>query len=366
MLLNPLVMKKTIVSFMLFLSICSFHLFAQIASSRKINVVVDERVELITTMQLLYEYPLVGRAEIQYKKEVQDYFGKRAADTSVKYFLNIAEQYFSFVKPINYTLHYTFPGFKQIAGFSSYENHNYEFDKHRDSLKLYITALKQFYRESSFDRFYRAHHTFYDSLIVKVREKVDSADLVTLLEKHYGQRQHSYSLILSPLFIDAGMSTWIETSKGKDLYSIIGPNTYSKVKPDFDTRWLIQFLVMHEFSHPFCNPLIDKYYPQLEKDSILFAPIKKAMKKEGNATWRSTLYELLTRANEITLDQAVFGKADADKVYQDYLSKQYIYLGGLLPIIVEYGQNRAKYKTLDDIMPQVVTYFDGEAKKARK
>ncbi|MGZ3874776.1 MAG: DUF4932 domain-containing protein [Mucilaginibacter sp.] len=359
-------MKKTILSLLLLIYICSFHLFAQTATPGKINVVVDERVELITTMQLLYEYPLVGRAEIQYKKEVQDAFGKHATDTSVKYFLNIAEQYFSFVKPINYTLHYDFPGFKQIAGFSSYENHNYEFDKHRDSLKLYITALRQFYKESNFDRFYQAHRAFYDSLIVKVREKVDSTDLVTLLEKYYGQRQRSYTLILSPLFIEAGMSTWIETPKGKDLYSIIGPNTDSKIKPDFDTRWLIQFLVMHEFSHPFCNPLIDKYYPQLEKDSILFAPIKKAMKKEGSATWRITLYELLTRANEIILDEAVFGKADADKVYQDYLGKQYIYLSGLRPIIAEYGQNRAKYETLDDIMPKVVAYFDGEAKKSGK
>lgn len=357
--------RKCSICLLLAFGFSTFYLFSQSEHSGRIRVIVDERVELITTMQLQYEYPLVGRAEIRYKKEIQDAFGSHAADNSVKYFLNLAERYFSFVKPINYTLHYSFPDFRRTAGFSAYENWNYGFDRHRDSLLMYINALKQFNKETGFNRFYKAHKAFYDSLIVPVKQKVDSVDLVSLLEKHYGQRQHSYTLILSPLFIDAGMSTYIETTQGKDFYSIIGPKTESKVNPDFDTRWLVQFLVLHEFSHPFCKPLIDEYYPQLEKDSALFGPIKKAMKKEGNSSWRATLYELLTRANEITLDEQIFGKADAAKVYQDYLGKNYTLLTGLLTIIGDYNQNRDKYKTLEDIMPRVVAYFDDEAKKSR-
>ena len=87
------------------------------------------------------------------------------------------------------------------------------------------------------------------------------------------------------------------------------------------------------------------------------------MAREGNKTWRTVLNELLTRANEITLVQQVFGKEDGGKVYKDYMAKKYIYLEGLVPIIEEYNNNRDKYKTLEDIMPKVVAYFDEEAKK---
>ncbi len=341
---------------------CPFYLCAQQHRARKIDVIVDERIELITTMQLLFEYPLVGRADIKYKQEVSAYFDKHKRDTSVNYFLNIAEKYLSFVRPINYAYHFSFPDFKQTATLSAYENENYGFAKHSvDSLALYIHALNDFYTQTNFHTFYKHHRVFYDSLVTIVKKTTDSVDLVSILENHYGTRQHSYTLVLSPLFIEAGMSTWITTKNGNDLYSIIGPNADSKTNPDFDPRWLMQYLVIHEFSHPFCNPLIDKYYPALEKDSCLWRPIKKAMAREGDKSWKTVLYELLTRANEITLIKQVFGKDDADKVYKEYLKKGYSYLEGLVPIIEDYNRQRDKYKTLDDIMPRMVSYFDTKA-----
>ena len=334
-----------------------------ISNGKKIAVIVDERIELITTMQLLYEYPLVGRADIKYKEDAQHYFSKHKSDSSVNYFLNIAEKYLSFIRPINYAYHFTFPGFKQNAVFTDYENNNLGFAKHSsDSLTLYLNALKQFYTESNFHAFYKDHKPLYDSLITAVKRTVDSVNLANILEKHYGTTQHSYTLVLSPLFLDAGMSTWIKRPDGNDLYSIIGPDADSKTRPNFDTRWLMQFLVIHEFSHPFCNPLIDKYYSALSKDSCLWQPIKNQMAHEGNGTWKTVLCELLTRANEITLIRQIYGKADADKTYDDYMKKGYTYLEGLVPIVEEYHNERARYKTLDDIMPKVVGYLDAEAK----
>lgn len=335
--------------------------FAFTVHSQKIKVVVDERVELITVMQLLYEYPLVGKADIRYRQEVQDYFGRHANDSSVLYFLRIAEQYFSFVKPINYTLHYSIPAFKQVEQFSAHENIDFGFAQHVDSLKLYIKAVKQFYEATNFHAFFVAHKAFYDSLVFPIQQKIDSTHLARALEGFYGLKQHSYTLIVSPLFIDAGMSTWIQTVKGNDLYSIIGSNTDSKGFPDFDIRWLVQYLVVHEFSHPFTNPLVDKYYTALEKDSCLFAPIKKTMKREGNATWKTTLQEILNRACEITLDKLLFGKADADSVLADYTAKQYRYLPGLLPVIEDYAQKWDKHKSLEGVMPEVIRYFDSLA-----
>src|SRR5476651_333148 len=84
---------------------CPGSIFAQqvrlpAISHSKIKVIVDERVELITIMQLLYDYPLVGKADINYKTDVLKYFAKHKDDASVGYFLDIAQRYLSFIKPI--------------------------------------------------------------------------------------------------------------------------------------------------------------------------------------------------------------------------------------------------------------------------
>lgn len=336
-------------------------------SEKKLKVIVDERIELLTVMQLLFEYPLVGRTGIKYKDDVQAYFAAHKNDTSVNYCLNITERYLSFVRPVNYCYHFSFPAFKQVAGLSVYERDNYGFGHHsKDSLYLFIKALKQFYDQTDFHSFYKNHQRFYDSLINNVKTVTEKLDLASILEKHYGSTQYSYTLVLSPLFIEAGMSTFIASKKGNELYSIIGPSLTSTGAPDFDTKWLMQYLVIHEFSHPFCNPLIDKYYNKLEKDSCLFGPVKRLMAKEGNRTWRNVLCELLTRANEINLVRQVFGPEDAEKVYADYIKKGYVYLSGLLPIINHYTANRRKYKSLGELMPTIIQFFDNQASDLHK
>ena len=60
--------------FILTLVFCLFGNHAH--SAKESKVYVDERVELITITQLLFDYPLVGKAEIGYKKDVLDYFSK--------------------------------------------------------------------------------------------------------------------------------------------------------------------------------------------------------------------------------------------------------------------------------------------------
>lgn len=333
-------------------------------AKKGIRVIVDERTELLSVMQLLFEYPLVGRTDIKYKQEAQQYFSAHKNDSAVLYFLNIAERYLSFARPVNYFYHFSMPGFKKTAGISAYENINYGFGQHsQDSLALFINALKRFYTDTKFHSFYSSHRPFYNDIIAKVKAKTDSVDLVNILEKHYGTEQHSYTLVLSPLFIEAGMSTWIASKDGNDLYSIIGPKLDSKELPDFDIRWIMQYLIVHEFSHPFCNPLIDKNLCKLQKDSCLFPPVKAVMRKEGSKTWRNVLCELLTRANEITLIKEIYGPGDATTVTNEYLKKGYSYLPGLLSIIDKYKADRQRYHTLDDIMPEVIAFFDGEAAK---
>jgi len=43
-----------------------------------------------------------------------------------------------------------------------------------------------------------------------------------------------------------------------------------------------------------------------------------------------------------------------------------VYLSGLLPIINDYAANRSKYKSMDDLMPVIVEFFDSQAQAITK
>lgn len=332
---------------------------------KEISVVVDERVELITATQLLFGYPLVGQASVDYKTEVENAFTKYAQDSIINNLLLQTQDDFSFSKPFSYTFHFSFPEFIQQHPFSETTVENLRINERKESLQQYNQNLKLFYHKSDFHTFFINHKAFYESMINEVKAVVDKYDLADQLEKYYGQEQKSYTLVLSPLFIEAGMSIWVETKQGGELYSIIGPNLSSKSKPDFDTDWIMQYLVIHEFSHPFCNPLIEKYFPEMQKDSCLFEPIKSALNKQGCGDWKSALCEMLTRANEILIIRNIFGSSVSDKIKADYLKQKWIYLEELIPLMEKYQSDRKKYPNLESIMPEVVETFHRVASGCR-
>lgn len=164
----------------------------------------------------------------------------------------------------------------------------------------------------------------------------------------------------------AVLAPQISTPKGAVLYAIVGPKYNSKEVPEFDIDNLLSEYVIHEFSHSFCNVLINKNMAELAKDSCLLSPILASQEEQGYGRWNTCLYEHLVRANEIVLTEKVFGKTKADEEYQDMIKKeQWIYLEGLVPIIHQYTADRKKYKTENDIMPLIIAYFHDKAKNCK-
>lgn len=301
---KTLISVKKMILIILFLS-CLTNSFSQ---KRNINIVVDERTELITITQLLFGYPLVGRTDINYKNDIQNYFKKYENDTTVSYLLEVTEHNFSFTKPFQFTYHYSFPDFKQKYDFTGQEVKDLDYGNRKETLLLYNTNLKEFYDKTQFHNFYKNHQLFYDSITTQVKSAIDKYNLVETLEKHYGWKQHSYNLVISPLSIEAGMSIRIKTLKGYDSYAIVGPKYDSKVTPVFDVKNMMEGLIIHEFSHAFCNPLIDEYYSRLERDSSLFDSLKSDLHKQACDNWKDALCEFFTRANEIIFDRAIIWK----------------------------------------------------------
>ncbi len=333
----------------------------------RLQVSVDERIELLTTVQLLSGYRWLTEADLDYKKEVLTYFSNYKNHKAVEFYKSISERFYGY-NPILLLCHYELPSFKLIADFTEEDKAILKYNQTKDTLKQFISSLKDFYKISGFHEFYKSHEQFYRSISALIIAESERIDYAGIMEKHFGSKNYSYHVILSPLQMDAGFGPSVLTKKkGTILYAIVGPDYQSKTIPVFNKEAVFQELVLHEFSHSFCNYLIDKYYSELEKDSCLLKPIIKSQKEQGYGDWKTCLYEHLTRANEIELNRIIYSDSVADNLFQIQVNEdKWIYLEGLVPLIKNiYSRDRGKYKTLEAFMPEIVQYFDMEKKNCR-
>ena len=330
----------------------------------QLNITVDERMELLTTVQLLANYSLLTPSDIAYKNEVAEHFAAYKDMDAVKIVSVIKNEYFAFSAAPTYIYHYSLPGFEQTSPFTDEDKDILDYEQNKETLTRLVVALKDFYVQSHFHEFYLQHRIMYDSMIHSVQAAIGDKDVIATMEHHYGSSNPAYNIVLTPLLHDGGFAVKTVSEKGNTLYAIIGPQADSKATPVFNSKNLLQMYVLHEFSHPFCNPLIDKYYRLLEADTCLLNPILASQEQQGYGNWKECLYEHLVRANELVLTKTILGEAESGKIYKEYYDdRQWIYLKGLVPLIEQYTHNRDRYKSLDDFMYVIIDYFSKEAQK---
>ncbi len=336
------------------------------SQSKNITIEVDERMEFITTLQYLSGYFLVSQKELDYKKDIDRYFSKHKEHKAVDLLRKIQGQFFSFNRVPMILYHYSFPDFEQIHPFTEEEKQQIDFKKHKSLIEEFFKAAKDFYIESKFHIFYKKHQSLYDELIKSVKNEIDNYEVINVMEDHYGMSQKTYNLVLTPLLHDGGFATRIVEADGANLYAIIGPSEATDGRPSYNSEKLLQDYVIHEFSHTFCNPIIDANFEALEKTDCLFEPIKESMKKQAYTRWKSCLYEHLVRANEVILTKKIKGIKASNLIYEDFVQhRNFVYLQELVPILEMYDDNRSKFKNLNSIMPDVIQYFNEQAKKCQ-
>lgn len=331
--------------------------FASVGQGR-LQVIVDERMELLTIVQYLSGYPILTQAPLRYKNDIDAYFKNFKEHRAVLLNKAVYRRFFAFDGPPTYIYHHSFPDFQQIAPFTKEDIEGYQFEANADTLHMLLREFHNFYEASHFHRFFTAHQHFYDSLTAPVIQKLEATNVIPVMEKHYGSKKKEYNIVLAPLMNDGGYGLEINAKAGQLLYAIIGPMQDSKDFPVFDIENLLSEYVLHEFSHSFTNPFVAKNLALLEADSCLLRPIRKDMKEQGYGSWAGSLYEHFVRANEIVLTEQLFGRQRADSVYNEMINEgKWIYLEGLVPIVRKYAADRSRYPTLDAIMPTVVEYF---------
>ena len=346
-----------------FLFICNGNLFGQ---KKQLNIYTDERIELLNTIQYLSEYPILNQSDsLEYKEDIDRYFKKFKNHSAVLLNKNIYRKFLGFDRAVNFILHYSLPNFELITPFTQAELASLNATTSQDTLKLIVTDFKKFYDESKFNNFYKSKCKFYKSLRKPIIKELKQYDVVSKLENYYRIKNNSYNILISPMLHDGGYGVEI-VEKGKHNYfAVIGP-VYDSINktPVFDTKAILSEYVLHEMSHNFCNPIIDFNWEELSKLECLFKPIESEMKKQAYKTWKTCLYEHLVRANEIVLNEMIFGKEKAEELRIDFVNNgKWIYIDDFINIIRNhYLKEQQKYKTQNEIMPLIIEKLKEQTK----
>lgn len=330
-------------------------------STPKLQIGVDPRIELLAALEGVSGYGdrfgLITRFDFPYRKEVLDHFQPFADHPAVHLFDSLSAIGFSFDAPVLAMLYFTPPPeLKPITPFDDFLLMRAGGQK---ALDRFMALLRDFARKTDFDAFYKSHSAAYDSMVGRARMAISGDDYIKDLEEYFGVNQHSYHIILAPLFHPGGFGVRLaHPDGGLDIYFVGGPKGSDAGMPLFGGREDFWSLAMHEFGHSFVNPVTMRHRDTIAHYTKLYEPIKEQMARQAYGTWESCVNEHIDRAVTARLSFKRGGPEARDRSLADDRNSGFIYVDRLAAKLEEYESQPDRYKTFADFYPELLTVFD--------
>ena len=215
-------------------------------------------------------------------------------------------------------------------------------------LEEFVEALRSFYIQSNFEKFWDSHQEFYHNVEERANASIPLESIVEILEDYFGIEQHGYYVILAPLFW-GNYGPRIKVNDSFDIYAVLCPITIEENIPVFGAA------LFHEFAHSFVNPLTDEFLEEYKNPERLYKPIARKMQAMAYGNWVTMINEHIIRAVEIK----VFNRTE------QLLSEEkrgFIYITPLSNLLSKY--NRDSYESFREFYPEIVDLFNDIAARS--
>ena len=354
-----------------FLLIIMFFLFqSQISSQEifiqpiernveKLNISIDPRMELLSTIQLLSNYSFINR-EIPYSKKIIKNFKSFKNQKAVKMTNTLFKKYgFSYDAPVEFMLYLSQPlELKRNLSFSDYLLERAE---NEENLEQYRKSIKEFAEKTNFISFWNKNIPFYHQILDRTVTEMNRTNWVQVLENYYNETRKSYNIIISPA-LKGGYGPCISDNDGINIYACIPTESKKDETPYLNNDVLLHY-VWHEFSHSFVNPLTEKYAEQVAVSEKLFEPIIYFMHRKAYTDWKSCVNEHIIRAIEVRLYELYVSEEKPKEKLNNEIKDYFIYIEPLIEKLKEFEKQRdEKDITFSDFYPNFLNLFDSLVK----
>ena len=125
--------------------------------------------------------------------------------------------------------------------------------------------LEDFARKADFESFYKAHKTYYDSLISLEKKYMPVKEMWSWLESEFPFKFQSYKIIFSPLIGGAHNTEKYVVSDFTEVIMYV--NSVARIKADKPAvlEGLMSGVVFTEIDHNYVNPVSDKFKQEINE-----------------------------------------------------------------------------------------------------
>ena len=189
----------------------------------KLNIYVDERIELLAVVQYLSNYGerypfLVTIEENLYTNKVDEYFKNIKEDDVISKFEELSNEGFNFHIPPQFMLHLS----ENLNIEIPFDNELLERSSGIKEAENFIRLLNSFSNSCNFKKFFVENQMFYNEIVAKFIKIIDKLDYIKILEEYFGESKKSYNLIPVPLFSQGNFGVNVkEDDNEENIYAIL-------------------------------------------------------------------------------------------------------------------------------------------------
>lgn len=226
-----------------------------------------------------------------------------------------------------------------------------------ETFSEYLRLLNDFYKKTKFRKFYDSHKDLYSYAEQKMDTLLSKLN-VEWFKSFYGQSLGEPLVFLS---LCNGPSNYalIKAEYRPHYGIVIGTGSDQEGMPIYGRGVLP--IVIHELGHNYSNPLAAEYWPQMKDAADKIYPyIAQDMMNiaYGNARtsigeWQNNLFMLMYyRDNQPDV---------VDYYAADYQASGFVWMRKSVEFMQNFYNDREKYKTISDFMPELVVFLNETA-----
>lgn len=213
-------------------------------------------------------------------------------------------------------------------------------------LDAYWEKAMDFYRVSGFSGFFQKNAAVYQTYVDNVYRNLPGTDPVALHEGYHAYYGYdNFYVVPSPLNLPTGGNYgW---RLGRSIFNFMGYG--------FNDAEAVNHLILHEFGHSFCNPVVEKNADGLSAYSGLMAGVKEEMSAQAYGNWLTVMRELLVRSVHARLLLRSEGEQAAERLLlRDAYNLKFVFIRDFYDLLAVYEADRAAYPTLYEFYPKLM------------
>ena len=215
-----------------------------------------------------------------------------------------------------------------------------------------LKAVNDFYKESNFHDRFVSTQTEQEQAIASFKN-VCNLDY-TWFDSYYGKNDKVSSRIILSFMI--GNSNNGISLKRKDGTLLLTPVLGSLSQSNGGVRFNGDMnLIVHEFSHPYCNPLIEENWSAIsQKAEQVYSRVSSIMQNQAYSNAMTMMCETLVRSSAIRymISHNQKNMVNMTLAYEE--GNGFMMVRTLVNVLEKREQEASKYPTLADFMPELI------------